>query len=139
VRDQVNDLAIIELAPNKTEAPPNILTLRDASLNEEPIAVIHHPASLAKQISQKCQGMTTAAASIGTVDLTRDFAHRCDTEGGSSGAPVLDENGLVVGIHHLGFQKNASGTCDMFNKAVNVSHLIALLKSQQAWSGYQIK
>jgi S1-C subfamily serine protease len=139
VRDQANDLAIIEIAANKTEAPPNILTLRDASLNEEPIAVIHHPASLEKQISRNCQGMTAAASSIGTVDLTRDFAHRCDTEGGSSGAPVLDENGLVVGIHHLGFQKNATGTCDMFNKAVNVSRLIALLKSQQDWSGYQIK
>jgi len=139
LRDPANDLAVLELASNRIEAPPNILALRETSLQDEPVSIIHHPASLAKQISQNCQGVTKAAEAAGTVNLTRDFAHRCDTEGGSSGAPVLDDHGLVVGIHHLGFQKNAAGTCDMFNKAINVSYLIGLLKSKQALSGYDVQ
>ena len=138
VRDPANDLAVLELVSNRIEGPPNILALREAPLQDEPISIIHHPASLTKQLSQNCQGMTKAAEAAGTVNLTRDFAHRCDTEGGSSGAPVLDEHGLVVGIHHLGFEKNAAGTCDMFNKAVNVSKLIGLLKSRQTLSGYEV-
>jgi hypothetical protein len=32
-----------------------------------------------------------------------DFTHTCDSAGGSSGAPVFDAEGHLVGLHHYGF------------------------------------
>lgn len=137
-RDPANDLAVLELVSSRNEAPPNALALRGSALNAEPISIIHHPASLSKQISHKCNGMTGTAEAAGTIDPSRDFAHSCDTEGGSSGAPVLDDHGLVVGVHHLGFQKNLAGACDRLNKAIHARHLIALLQSLSE-SGYTVE
>ncbi|WP_375312798.1 serine protease [Bradyrhizobium sp. A5] len=139
MRDQANDLAVLELSGPQTDVPPKALVLRNKSLNDESVSIIHHPASLPKQISQNCKGVTDAAAGIDTVNLQSDFAHLCDTEGGSSGAPVLDDDGLVVGIHHLGFQRDTHGKCDMFNKAVDVAKLVAFLASKPELKGYQIK
>ncbi|CAJ1943349.1 unnamed protein product [Cylindrotheca closterium] len=46
----------------------------------------------------------------------RDFAYYCDTEGGSSGAPVLSAtSNKVIGIHHCG------STCENF--AIPVFHI----------------
>ncbi|WP_354120207.1 serine protease [Bradyrhizobium sp. LA6.12] len=139
IRDQANDLAILELTGAQTDVPPMALVLRNKPLTEESIFIIHHPASLSKQISFNCKGITEAASAVGTVNLQSDFAHLCDTEGGSSGAPALDNDGLVVGVHHLGFQKDSHGKCDMLSKAVNVAKLIALLQSNKALTGYEIK
>lgn len=43
-----------------------------------------------------------------------DFAYRCDTEGGSSGSPVISRaTGKVVGIHHFGGCPNQAVRMDL--------------------------
>lgn len=138
-RSPENDLAILELEKMENVVPPKTLSLRSTPLKDESITIIHHPASLPKQISLNCRGITEAVSGIDTVNLQRDFAHICDTEGGSSGAPILDKDGVVVGIHHLGFEKDTNGACDMYSKAVKVSVLIALLKGNPAMAGFEVK
>jgi S1-C subfamily serine protease len=139
LRDEEDDLAILKLNSVLPEAPPPPLPLRAARLTSEEVAIIHHPAAMSKMISKGCSAAASDVFHTGTVDFGRDFVHRCDTEGGSSGAPVLDLQGRVVGVHHLGFERTASNSCDMLNKAVGVEKLIDLLHSQPSLTGYMVE
>jgi hypothetical protein len=138
-RSPEHDIAVLRLEAVKKEAPPPPLILRNTRLTDEAISIVHHPAAMTKQASTNCPAMTSAVAAVSTVDLARDFAHRCDTEGGSSGAAVLDVQGRVVGVHHLGFQRPTPNSCDFLNKAVHVGNLIDLLRSKPELTGYRIE
>lgn len=48
----------------------------------------------------------------GNIATSEKFTYTCDTEGGSSGAAILDRNFRVVGIHNLGanYQQYNAGT-----------------------------
>ncbi|GAA2124426.1 trypsin-like serine peptidase [Glycomyces algeriensis] len=48
-----------------------------------------------------------------------DFAYRCDTEGGSSGSPVISRaTGQVVGIHHFGGCPNQAVRMDLIHPLI---------------------
>lgn len=63
--------------------------------------IVQHPGGAPKLISW--QGCGATAAPVDGRAAGSDFAHRCDTLGGSSGSPVVDLDGRVVGLHHYGF------------------------------------
>ena len=44
-----------------------------------------------------------------------DFQHKCDTIRGSSGSPIIDQFGKVIGLHHKGF---GPGDVERRNRAV---------------------
>ena len=58
------------------------------------------------------------------------FTHDCDTEHGSSGAPVFDQRGNLIGLHHRGHELDATGQCDMKNKAIWINRILADLAVQ---------
>jgi len=89
------------------------------------LLIIEHPAGEPKQLSRiGCK--VAQAEATGTTDDKTDFAHLCDTLGGSSGSPVLDATKLVVvGLHHLGY----SGT-DLVNRAVCIDQISAAISSK---------
>jgi len=51
-----------------------------------------------------------------------DFRHQCDTDSGTSGAPILDSEYYVVGLHHWGGASKSGG--DTANQAVRMDHIV---------------
>lgn len=90
--------------------------------------VIQHPGGDPKRVASDCAVKTENA--VGNVpDDATDFGHSCDTEDGSSGAPVLNEQNRVVGLHHLGFTSNDIAWSRQ-NRAVAASRVQARIAQQ---------
>ncbi|AKI02708.1 V8-like Glu-specific endopeptidase [Hoeflea sp. IMCC20628] len=121
------DTAVLELAgePGKRW---NSLPLADQPAQDgERLFIIQHPAGEPKQISDSdC----TVFESISPGRQSRsDFAHMCDTLGGSSGSPVFNVSGEVVGLHHWG--RDISGRYSRSNRAVRMELVRTLLSPVQ--------
>lgn len=89
--------------------------------NGDALFVIQHPAGEAKQISIADCTVSQALAD-GRSEGT-DFAHTCDTLGGSSGSPVFTRSGDLVGLHHYG---RGAGYWNE-NRAVRMERITAVL------------
>jgi len=64
---------------------------------------------------------------------TFEYDHNSSTEPGSSGSPLLDCDGKVVGVHKAGYyyvEKNASTTISIINKAIEGSYRSTLNKAE---------
>jgi hypothetical protein len=87
----------------------------------EALFLPQHPGGSFKQVSvTDCQ--------VGTPMMDgdapgSDFGHLCDTEHGSSGSPVLDQDLNVIGLHHLG----GCGASGGENQAVLISRILPIL------------
>lgn len=122
------DFALIEVQPLDAIGRPRPFPLRSTPLaGGDPFKIVHHAQGKEKQITVSC--IVEAASFLGWKPDSglSDVTYRCDTEAGSSGAPILDENGAIAGLHHLGFKKE-SGTCDRLNKAVRMDKILDFLR-----------
>ena len=100
-------------------------TLLDRAPQSEEVLMVHHPEALPKRLTRNCR--VSAGVAVGG----DRFAHTCDSEGGSSGAPVFDVQGRVLGLHHEGFHRDPQ-TCsatDRVNKAVRIDRILAWLRA----------
>lgn len=125
--DKDLDFALLKIEAIDTAEEPRTAVLSGRPVHRgDPIRIIHHPAAKEKQISS-CQVVEDSYTK-----RPADFTHRCDTEGGSSGAPVFDAEGNVVGLHHHGFEAEmVNGTCpptDNLNKAVRMEKILEFLE-----------
>ncbi|MFM7203433.1 MAG: trypsin-like serine peptidase [Myxococcota bacterium] len=83
-------------------------------------SIIQHPNGRRKRaaVAPNCRLLDIADGN----DNNTDFRHQCDTEGGSSGSPVLDANFNVVGLHHFGGATRAGG--NSANQAVRMDLIV---------------
>jgi hypothetical protein len=89
-----------------------------------PLQIIHHPLSRIKHLTeQRCEVLDPDFPGRYSGAKGVRFSHSCDTEGGSSGAPVFDRDWNVVGLHHAG-HLNADRTCDGKNKAIKIGRIL---------------
>lgn len=128
-KDERLDAVVLKIVPLTDRGYPlKPLKIRAAMpARGEPLHLFHHPQCLAKQMSSNCQVVGVEYPDWHDGRTKSDFTHRCDSEGGSSGAPVLDAAGTFVGLHHVGYQKDDFGVCDELNKAVSSAALLPFL------------
>jgi len=99
---RADDFAILRLkhkasgfAPGKVERFP-----RPVALNTR-MTIIQHPGGGLKKIIEKEHCVSAGRA------FDDYFEHTCDVDEGSSGSPLLNELGLIVGLHRSGFPPGA--------------------------------
>lgn len=81
----------------------NTLIREDGKLLKgEPINIIHHPKGQPRQVSMRANRLT---AQDGPALQDRWLHYETDTDSGSSGAPLFNDQWEVVGVHHAGVEK----------------------------------
>jgi hypothetical protein len=93
------DFAILEVRPVASGEMARVAVLKAEPPVISETRVIHHPAARRKQLSDGCRIRELNFPTEGSNSLSHD----CDTEGGSSGSPLFDDKGVVVGLHYCGF------------------------------------
>lgn len=126
------DFAILRVAPLDALGDARVVRISAHPPQPGQIVVVHHPEGKQKHISDNCQ-IDKAEYPGWRGDPAVDFTHVCDTEAGSSGAPVFNLQGELLGLHHLGFDfdRNTCRQTDRVNKAVRIDRIVEFLRQQQ--------
>jgi hypothetical protein len=125
------DFALLRVRPINSLGPAQAAPISLTDLHSSAkLTVIHHPEGKPKQITKDCEIVNPNWKGWRTDDKT-EFTHNCDTEAGSSGAPVFNMQGQLIGLHHLGFEFDKD-TClkkePAVNKAVRIDKIIEFLR-----------
>ncbi len=121
------DYALLRMRPRSSNGPmrPAEIRLGEEVADKEPLTLLHHAGCRPKRLSDLCSVKAVDHSSWRDDVVDIDFGHTCNTELGSSGAPVFDRQGRIVGLHHLGFEWNSDCTdSDKLNKAVKIGTIL---------------
>ncbi len=131
ITNQALDFSLVRLT-NAVDTERSFLKLANRPQTaRQTLIIIQHPGGKPKFISRTDCSVVAPQVKGVTEQLT-DFNHTCDTEGGSSGSPVLDNAAdfNVVGLHHLGFLLGGSGDTYV-NRAVRISLILEYIKKEK--------
>jgi hypothetical protein len=137
VKDRRLDFALIRLRPvvgfgGVVGEPLHAqLALEKVSALTE-LFIVHHAMCKPKLLSMQCRIVSKAYTNWMDTSTQTDFSHDCDTEPGASGAPVFDNDGRIVGLHHLGFTRDDQcNPLDKINKAVQIQEIVRSIKGDE--------
>ena len=126
------DFALLRIAPIEHRGTLRPVQIRRSRVTfQEPVRLVHHPLGERKQVSLTHCEVDEVKYQGWTGRQTTEFTHRCDSDGGSSGAPVLDVDGQLVGLHHLGYAYSPLCVPDQRNKAVHIDTILDFLEAEQ--------
>jgi V8-like Glu-specific endopeptidase len=134
------DYAIVRLKPVAggtpfltTTRPVRIATSRPALGTQ--LRIVHHAECKPKFVSFSCAVSEAERSAWDGSGRQTEFAHNCDTEGGSSGAPIFTLGGQLVGLHHMGYEPipgDPGNRCDQKNKAIHIDAILADIKDRRS-------
>jgi V8-like Glu-specific endopeptidase len=115
----------VELAPNQAQIEYPIMTLSAADVYlDQSIFVAGHPSGRLKEVDISNECVISDIVPELTDSGRNTIKHMCDTEGGSSGSPLIDRNtGYAVGLHW-------GGKTDAYNMAIPMALIIKNLKAE---------
>ncbi len=129
VHNRQLDIAVLRIEAEGTDNPPIPPIIRQKAVTiTDKISIIHHPAGAPKKIStkeiaSKCRVVDTEFPGwISTSPPDVRFTHQCDTESSSSGAPVFNQDGYLIGLHNQGF--STTDPPDKLNKAIRMDKIL---------------
>jgi hypothetical protein len=131
LKDEKLDFAVLKirsLLGNDTARPIAIRT--DPLTPLQSVSLIHHPACLPKQLTEGCQVNRTEHPGWTDTSKKTELLHSCESDRGSSGAALVDGQGKLVGLHHLGYE-TINNNCDYQNKAVRIGEILEALKRDE--------
>ena len=135
------DIAILRVAPTRGGTGDDIGAI-PVRLGRDPAQgqagfIIHHPQCKPKMATVKeCKvdkvGVRSWTMEDGSALPDADFYHTCDTDTGSSGAPMFDAAGNLIGLHHLGFGQPQQCEANPVrrNRAVRIEAILEDLKTK---------
>ncbi len=125
------DYALLRIEPVNSTGALRVAPISQESLKkDQPIYIVHHPECMEKQITTAgCKVSSPKYKGWRSEDGSKmyDFTHTCDTEGGSSGAPVFNKDSQLIGIHHLGYSFGPPPLCkrlDQLNKSLHITEIL---------------
>ncbi len=132
------DFTLVAVAPLAASGVPldrygwlPLIPLPGKTVDGEWVTAIQHPNGQPKQIAIHASQIVKLEPAEVEVDLTRFIHYSTDTEPGSSGSPVFNDQWQVVALHHKAVPAppgKASGGEWLANEGVRISAIFNLLE-----------
>ena len=133
------DITLVAVAPIAENGVPidrfgwlPLIPLPGKTVDGEWVSIIQHPQGGAKQIAIHASQIIKLDPAKLDVDITRFIHYSTDTEPGSSGSPVFNDQWQVVAIHHKAVPAPATRSTDdpewLANEGVRISAIFNLLE-----------
>lgn len=134
------DITLVAVSPIAENGVPldrfgwlPLIPLPGKTVDGEWVTIIQHPGGLPKQIAIHASQIVKLDPKTVDVDLTRFIHYSTDTEPGSSGAPVFNDQWQMVALHHKAVPtptppKKKGDPQWLANEGVRVSAMFNLLE-----------
>jgi endonuclease G, mitochondrial len=125
--DETNDFALVAVKATAAELEPfgsnPLIEAEGKGVIGEYVTIVQHPRGLKKQVALRENKF---------VDLADQFVHyTTDTEPGSSGSPVFNDQWEVVALHHAGIPApEHQDTGGIINEGILVRRIMEFVRSQ---------
>lgn len=126
IADQERDFALVALQPSPRIEEFGVNRLIEAegkAIIGEFVTIVQHPRGEKKQVSLRENRI---------VDVLDEFLHyEADTEPGSSGSPVFNDQWEIVALHHASVPASGSGEAAAWmNEGIRISRIIKFIRAQ---------